>query len=264
MLRLRHHHIGPVALVISTQILLLAGLWYLHIPTSQEARAQGANASSTLHTTDTLETPDGLNLLGYATERPLPQPIEIPKHIAITFDDGPHRKYTQQILSVLRRYRVPATFFVLGERLESHADILQQIAADGHQIGNHSWNHHINAWTKPHVIREQIEKTSEEIFNLTGIVPTVFRPPYGYATSNVRQGSPLPVVLWSIDARDWQRGDTVHDVTQRVVSTAYDGGIILMHDTHERTVGAVERIIIELRAQGYEFVTLEEMLPPNL
>ncbi|MCD8196041.1 MAG: polysaccharide deacetylase family protein [Lachnospiraceae bacterium] len=181
------------------------------------------------------------------------------KRIALTFDDGPHPIYTPQMLEVLAQENVPATFFLLGENVELYGDIVKEIAAQGHLIGNHTW-HHVQITTLSlEEARAEILETSELIEELTGQGTEYVRPPFGTWNPVLEDDLDLIPVMWSIDTLDWTT-ENVDQIVEQVAEEASENDIILMHDSYESTVQAVERIIPLLQAEGFEFVTVDQVI----
>lgn len=182
-----------------------------------------------------------------------------PKKIALTFDDGPHPVYTRQMLKLLKERNVPATFFLLGQNVEEYEDVVKEIAGDGHLIGNHTY-HHVQITTLPtEQAYEEIEKTSRLIEDLTGKGTEYVRPPFGTWNEGLESELDLIPVMWTIDTLDWTTGN-VDWIVNQVVKNAEENDIILMHDSYRSTVQAVERIITLLEAEGFEFVTVDEVI----
>ena len=130
------------------------------------------------------------------------------KKIALTFDDGPHYKYTDEILDILEKYGVKATFFVIGVNAERHPEKVKRIALSGHEIGNHTYSHPHLKKVSAQELESEIEKASEVISRLTGKKPVLFRPPEGYCTeeiSAVASAMDYRIILWNIDTRDWDK-----------------------------------------------------------
>jgi peptidoglycan/xylan/chitin deacetylase (PgdA/CDA1 family) len=193
------------------------------------------------------------------------------KKIALTFDDGPDPTYTAQILSVLATYNVKATFFEIGEQVADNPQITQAIFNAGHLVEDHTWNHPDLTTLTASQIQSQLQQTSDAIFNATGVRPQYFRPPYGSMDSEVEsvaESMGLKTTLWTVDTLDWdQPNTTTNAIIQEVLTNATDNGIVLMHDgggDRSRTVDALDDIIVGLRAQGYELVTIDQInpLPP--
>ncbi|MCC8162067.1 MAG: polysaccharide deacetylase family protein [Lachnospiraceae bacterium] len=181
------------------------------------------------------------------------------KRISLTFDDGPHPVCTSQMLEVLAQENVPATFFLLGENVELYGDIVKEIAAQGHLIGNHTW-HHVQITTLSlEEARAEILETSELIEELTGQGTEYVRPPFGTWNPDLEDELDLIPVMWSIDTLDWTT-ENVDRIVEQVTEEASENDIILMHDSYESTVQAVERIIPLLRAEGFEFVTVDQVI----
>lgn len=192
------------------------------------------------------------------------------KTVALTFDDGPNEPYTSEILDVLDREGVRATFFSVGVNVASYPDAARRIVTDGSVIANHSWDHSRLA-TAVDFRYSQLERAQDEIFQVTGVSPRFFRPPAGIHTPwQLRKVSSegLITVNWDSEGYDWQRPNSPQRIEQKVLSSVRPGSIILLHDGDEtrhgsdrsQTVAALPVIIDTLRGEGYRFVTLPEML----
>ena len=191
------------------------------------------------------------------------------KQIGLTFDAGWEYEQTLLLLDVLDQYQVKATFFLRGGWVKDHPDITKEIGERGHMIGNHSMAHgHMNAMTKQEMYRD-ISESTEAIGEVIGYAPTLFRPPYGeyndVLLNLLGEMGYRYTVMWTVDAHDW--AETMNDVAvteeyliDRVLSRASDNGIVLMHVGGHQTVNALPEIIEGLRAEGYELVTLEELI----
>lgn len=181
------------------------------------------------------------------------------KKIALTFDDGPHPVYTQEMLDLLEKEQVPATFFLLGQNVELYGDLVKEISDEGHLIGNHTY-HHVQITTLPaDQAYEEIDKTSSLIEALTGKGTEYVRPPFGTWNEGLESKLDLIPVMWTIDTLDWTT-QNVDWIVNQVVKDAKENDIILMHDSYKSTVQAAERIITLLEADGFEFVTVDEVL----
>lgn len=181
------------------------------------------------------------------------------KKIALTFDDGPHPVYTEEMLEVLEEARVPATFFLLGQNIEGNEEVVRDIAENGHLIGNHTF-HHVQITGLPkEQAYEEIDQTSRLIEQLTGKGTEYVRPPFGTWNEGLESNLDLIPVMWTIDTLDWTTKN-VDTIVNHVVKNAGENDIILMHDSYKSTVQAVERIISLLKAEGFEFVTVDEVL----
>lgn len=188
----------------------------------------------------------------------VPEGVAGKKMIALTFDDGPSSATTPRLLDILQQKGVKATFFMLGQRMQQVPEVVKRAAAEGHEIASHTPYH--NQQTKLGAAGIQAEvATMNQIFTgILGYNPPFTRPPYGSVNDTVRQYMGQPLILWSIDPEDWKDRDAA-TVRARVVGAAYDGAIALMHDIYATTVDAVAGIIDDLRAQGYEFLTISEL-----
>lgn len=181
------------------------------------------------------------------------------KKIALTFDDGPHPYYTEQLLDGLKERGAKATFFVTGEHAKLHADVIKRMNEDGHLIGNHTYSHMQLGKTNREEFKEELVQTNEVIKGITGEEVIYVRPPYGSWDKELETELNMFPVLWTIDPLDWC-SDNVDAVTRKVLSKAGENDIILMHDYYASTVTAALQIVDELQKEGYEFVTVEEIL----
>lgn len=179
--------------------------------------------------------------------------------LAITFDDGPHPCYTELLLDGLKERGVHATFFVTGEHAELHPEIIRRMAEEGHLIGNHTYSHIQLSNANREKFREELIRTSEIITEITGREVLYVRPPYGTWDKKFETELNMFPVLWSVDPLDWC-SDSASCITDRVVKEAQDNDIILLHDYYESSVTAALQVVDELMAQGYEFVTVDEIL----
>lgn len=185
------------------------------------------------------------------------------KAIALTFDDGPWPTTTTQILDILKKNNIKATFFWVGRYLQTHPELGKQVAAAGHAIGNHSWSHQYIKYNEAGAARE-IDRTSSLIEEVTGVKTSMFRPPGGILNNGLvayAQKQDYAVVMWSADSLDWRTA--TQSLMENVMRQANSGGIVLMHDgggNRARTVQALPDIIAKLKKEGYTFVTVPELL----
>lgn len=179
--------------------------------------------------------------------------------IAITFDDGPHPHYTQQLLDGLKDRGVKATFFVTGEHAEEYPDIIRRMNEEGHLIGNHTYSHIQLTNGNRQTYKEELIQTNEIISHITGKEVLFVRPPYGSWDKSLEKDLNMFPVLWNIDPLDWC-SDNVSCIVTKVCSKAGENDIILMHDCYDSSVTAALQVVDELTAQGYEFVTVDEIL----
>ncbi|MCS7465021.1 polysaccharide deacetylase family protein [Paenibacillus doosanensis] len=189
------------------------------------------------------------------------------KLIALTFDDGPNPVYTPQILDLLKEHQAKATFFVLGKRVQMYPAIAIREVNEGHEIANHTFDHHYLKNVSPQKLVDEIRQTQEVIFDITEQIPHVFRPPGGFyndALLNMTKEDKLTVVMWSWyqDTKDWKRPG-VNKIVKTVLSNVHNGDIILFHDLEgdcSQTVAALKIILPELKKQGYQFVTVTDLI----
>lgn len=184
---------------------------------------------------------------------------ELTKRIALTFDDGPHEIYTKKLLDGLKEREVRATFFLIGKRVEDNPELVRQMAKDGHLIGNHTYNHvELNKLSDLKACRE-LKQTNEAIFKAAGIVPEYIRPPFGAWRDSLEECVEMTPVFWNIDPLDWKIQNKT-SVVNRVMKYAEPDKIILLHDIFASSVEAALEIVDRLKADGYEFVTVEELI----
>lgn len=186
------------------------------------------------------------------------------KCIALTFDAGPAED-TPHLLDVLKEKKVPATFFLLGKNhVLKHPETVRRIAAEGHEVANHTWSHEILTGRKPDEIRAELEKTQLAIERITGRKPRLMRPPQGRTddtVSGICEELGLSQVLWSATAKDYSTNDSAL-IRKRILDQAGKDGIILLHDIYKGTVPAVPGIIDTLKKRGFTFVTVPQLMAP--
>ena len=181
------------------------------------------------------------------------------KIVAITFDDGPSA-FTKEVLDLLDNYNAKATFFCVGKNVEKEPEVLKSIIEKEHLVGNHTYSHSKDigfSWTK--TVKNEIEKTDEAIEKFSGVKPTYYRPPFGVTNPRIARAlnkTGHVVIGWNIRS-------LIHDeskIYNRIIRQIQPGSIILMHDTSERSVKVLERLLIHLNSINYRSVTVEELL----
>lgn len=195
----------------------------------------------------------------YQAILPIPKVDPTKKMIAITFDDGPHKTNTQQILDCLAKYNGRATFFMVGTNVKLYPDVVKSVYESGSEIGIHTWNHKQLTKISQEEVKQEIESVADAVYEITGYRPKIVRPPYGSVNSTVTSAVPYPFVNWNIDSLDWKSRDE-NQIYPLVMDNVHDGDIILLHDIHSTTVPAAKRIIEALHEQGYQLVTVSELL----
>ncbi|WP_270646525.1 polysaccharide deacetylase family protein [Paeniclostridium hominis] len=194
---------------------------------------------------------------------------ETKKTIALTFDDGPDQDFSPQILDILKKYNVKATFFMVGQKVGWNPKIAKRASDEGHDIGNHTFSHiNICKSTNEQIINE-INKTQKIIKDVTGKEATLFRPPYRAINENlfnIIKSKDMKVVLWSdLDTKDWSNPG-VYNIIKTIEENAKNGTIILLHDYNQirnnksQTIQALEKVIPKMQSLGYEFVTISDMI----
>lgn len=184
---------------------------------------------------------------------------ELPGKVALTFDDGPDPYYTEKLLDGLKERGVKASFFVTGIHAEQNPEIIGRMYQEGHLIGNHTYSHiqlKKSNWEK---YKEELVKTSEIIQNITGEEVQFVRPTYGTWDKKLEKELTMLPVMWTVDPKDWCQ-ENAACIAESVVKKVKEGDIILMHDQYDPSVKAALMIVDELKRQGYEFVTVDEMM----
>jgi peptidoglycan/xylan/chitin deacetylase (PgdA/CDA1 family) len=193
-------------------------------------------------------------------------------HVALTFDDGPDDRGTPEVLDLLEREGVKATFFVLGSMVDRHPEVFDRVVAEGHEVAVHSWDHRNHLRHSPPQVHRQLARTTEQITRRAGVRPRWFRPPYGALTGGAVAASRalgLEPVHWTAWGRDWEERATGEDVARRVRAGLRSGGTVLLHDSDctsapnswRATVAALPAILQHCKEQGWTVGTLQEHLP---
>lgn len=183
---------------------------------------------------------------------------EHPK-VALTFDDGPSRKYTPMLLDGLKERGVKATFFIMGKNIEGNEELIQRMQKEGHLIGNHTYNHVQLNKVPRSLACEEIQMTNNQIYEVIGVYPSYIRPPFGAWQENLELCVTMLPVFWDIDTLDW-KSRNVDSIVGIVEKEVKDGAIILMHDEYQTSVDAALKVVDLLMGEGYEFVTVDEMI----
>src|SRR5881394_3572478 len=218
-----------------------------------EAEPTPAKRSATRETRATPEEP-GITYNSVHVDGP---------YIAMTFDDGPSAALTPKLLDLLSTHHIKATFFVIGENVAEHPEIVARAAREGHEIASHSWSHPNFAKMSQESVRSQLQRTDDAIKSAIGKSPTLLRPPYGSITERekrwIHDEFGYDIILWDVDPLDWKRpGPAV--VRSRILKETQPGSIVLSHDIHPGTIEAMPSTFDELEAKGFKFVTVSELL----
>ncbi|MEG1311940.1 MAG: polysaccharide deacetylase family protein [Romboutsia sp.] len=210
----------------------------------------------------------GLSLSVYATENEkvfVRNGSRDKKLIALTFDDGPHPKETNQVLNVLKKYDVKATFFIAGKHANWYTKPLLRANEEGHEIGNHTFNHPDISNLSSYQIEEEILKCEETLIKFTGKKPNLFRPPFGSynekTLSNIAKKLGYKIILWNtVDAKDW-KNPPARNIADNIINNVKNGDIVLLHDyATNNTVEALDILIPKLIEKGFKFVTVSEII----
>ena len=181
------------------------------------------------------------------------------KLVALTFDDGPNDTSTLEVLDVLKKQDVKATFFVLGRMVEQHPEVLKQIVDEGHEVGNHSYDHQDFMKLTDEEIISQIKRTNDSIHDISGKEVELFRPPYGAYDERVEELVDATFVLWHVDSLDWKTRNSKKILT-KVKQEVQPNTIILMHDIQEASAEALDKMITDLKKEGYTFCFAKELV----
>jgi peptidoglycan/xylan/chitin deacetylase (PgdA/CDA1 family) len=274
---------STVAIILSVIFILFASLTPGVIPTRMSEKAHGSQARSPATPWVTPSPPIRFSLLPTPTLKPFPATLQeqiaylqaqdhflsqgnphLPE-IALTFDDGPDPFYTPQILAILEHYKIKATFFCIGWKVENYPDLVRQEQKAGNVVGNHTWSHpYLSRLSDPEIV-SQLTSTSDAIYKVIGVRPTFFRPPFGdfngaVLTRVYHLG--MITVLWNDSPADWLR-QGVDVILNRTLTRAGDGAIILLHDgggDRSQTVAALPFIIEGLQQRGFQLVTLQQLV----
>lgn len=184
--------------------------------------------------------------------------VEAPR-IALTFDDGPREKSTERLLDELKKRDIKATFFLIGRYAEENPELVKRMYEEGHVIGNHTYSHVDLTRLSDAEAAHEMEMTDEIVYGITGEHVRYVRPPFGIWQRDLELDMEVLPVMWDIDPLDWTT-ENVDEIVNKVVTDAKENGIILLHDCYESSVDAALRIADLLSAQGYEFVTVEELI----
>ena len=183
------------------------------------------------------------------------------RRVALTFDDGPHATLTPKLLDFLRANRVHSTFFVLGSRAETYPDIVSRMAAEGHEVGNHTWKHKSLARQSSEAGKATLVQTADLVSALTGKPCRLVRPPFGHTNRRVRNlihSLGWHHIMWDADSRDWQERSTRRMIL-RVLREFTPNGIVLFHDIHPGALRVLPVLVPALKHCGFKFVTISEL-----
>lgn len=228
----------PIFSIVLLAIISVCGLclWEIHVPNDgREPMEAMADAGNGLDETNTA-----------------------PKLIAFTFDDGPKAGKTDVLLDELKKRNVQATFFLLGLQIEQYPDIVKRMFEEGHQIGNHTFNHVQLSILDKAGVKSEMEQWEDSYFKIVGEQPYCLRPPFGAVSDAMSEEVNVPMILWSVDTEDWT-GKKAQDIADYIIKEAQPGDIILMHDIYDESVKGAILAIDELSQRGYTFVTVDEL-----
>lgn len=257
-----------LALIAAADILLIAGLWWTITQWYQpEGRETNGPAGQVLWAAGGDQGPVDGNGQGGARPAGSPadetdsgqRPGDGTKCVALTFDDGPQRECTTDLLDGLKARGTKVTFFLMGQNIPGNEDLVKRMYDEGHLIGNHSYRHIQLTKEGTDAVCDAMDKTGKMIQEITGEYPQYLRPPYGAWNDDLECRVDMTTVLWSVDSLDWKLQNR-QKIVRRILKDVKDGDIILMHDIFPTSVEAALEIIDTLTRQGYTFVTVDELL----
>jgi peptidoglycan/xylan/chitin deacetylase (PgdA/CDA1 family) len=192
------------------------------------------------------------------------------KQLALTYDDGPNDPHTQRLLDVLARHDVRATFFLIGRYVQRRPDIVHELVKAGNEVGNHTFTHPLLTFKSAQEVRSELEQCDKALTEAVGEHPNLFRPPFGGrrpAVLRVARRMGLEPIMWNVTGYDWN-ATAAEPIEQKVASQVQGGNVILLHDGGHRefganrsyTVTATDRLISRYKSEGYEFVTIPQMM----
>ena len=185
------------------------------------------------------------------------------KQVAISFDAAWGNDDTEQLIKILKEYKVPATFFVVGAWVDKYPESVEALHKAGHQIQNHSNTHPHMPQLSREQMKSEIESCNKKIADITGIIPTLLRPPYGdydNAFIETMQELNMYTIQWDVDSLDWKDTATPESICQRVTSKVKNGSIVLFHNDADHTPEALPNILKCLKDEGYEFVFISDLI----
>ena len=190
------------------------------------------------------------------------------RKIALTFDDGPNDTSLPKILNLLKEENVKASFFFIGRNIKARREEVKRTYDEGHLVLNHSYTHSNFEKVSQDIIAQEIEKTNSEINNIIGVVPSLYRPPYGIKTASGKLAAKkmgMDIILWNVDGEDWSSKKSVKEIIEIQKKQTKNGSIILMHTQPDKYTSyeALTVLIPYYREQNYQFVTLDELLKVN-
>lgn len=194
-----------------------------------------------------------------AVEAEVVQPTEqLPKLIALTFDDGPRRRTTTRLLDGLAERGVPATFFLIGKQIPDNEDLIVRMESEGHEVGIHTYDHVSLSGLNAADLDAQVGRTRRVLQGILGREDFLLRPPYGYLDEALQRRCGAPIILWSIDPEDWGDQNSQREI-DHILKNAKDGSIILLHDIFPASVDAALAVVDALHQEGYVFLTVSEL-----
>lgn len=256
--RRRWNKAGIAVWIALAVVIAAGGLWFI--------RSGKTNYTSVNDGIGEMTAKANEGLMDKGTGEELKESLYVPrkidktkKLIAFSFDDGPARENTDRIVKALDKNDARATFFMLGQNAKLYPELVKEVMDSGNEVAGHSWNHPQLTRIGASGVQLQMEKMNGAISKVTGSDVGLLRPPYGAINDTVKATVDAPLILWSIDTLDWKTLNT-NATVNTILKQAKDGDIVLMHDIHKPSVAAVEKVLPQLKAKGFEVCTVSELL----
>ncbi len=252
----------PTPIIIPTQVVepTATTIPTPQIPNQIDANQEQVNVEDDIVTIPPLEEQLEKEPTQEPTQEPEKEPTqEVQKMVALTFDDGPYPPVTERIVNILKENESHATFFILGNRVDTYPETVKLLFEEGHQIGNHTYSHKDLTKLKVNEIEYEVTHSNDLINDNANIGDAYLRPPYGAKSDKVKSSVKVPLIFWSVDSMDWSSKNK-NKIFKEIMDTVKDGDIILLHDLYPTTADAMELVIPELISQGYKLVTVQELL----
>lgn len=183
--------------------------------------------------------------------------------VSITFDDGPHPEYTPKALSLLKKYNAKATFFCIGKNIERHPNLFKEIIEGGHTVGNHTYSHSNSfGFFNISKVIEELTRTNNSVNQLTGLKMALYRPAFGVTNPSIAKAVKklnLKSIGWNVRSLDTTSRSEKH-ILQRITSKVDKGSIVLLHDTSDKSITVLERLLVFLEERKLQSVTVDELL----
>lgn len=256
-MKIKREFMGKIICLLFFVAVLVVAAFGIGNRVAENRKKEEADVKPTVSETATTKTTTTQPTTTAPPKRDLPKSTD--KLVCFTFDDGPYAPVTNKILDTLEQYDGRATFFVVGDRVKTYQNQIKRAHEMGCEIGTHTYSHVNLTRLSVSEMQKELKKSCDAISSITGEEVKILRPPEGATSETVKANVGMPMVLWSVDSRDWKyrNADKNYD---GVMNNIFDGSIVLMHDLYPATAEAVAKLIPKLAAEGYKFVTFSELM----